>query len=156
MTTKSKKWPFPPIFFCSPLPLKIGLLMTSHHDSHTTTDVKPPKPEMEFHKIKITYAALPMRAQTEKTTFSCKDDCTLTKHKWRWIYSALQYLFYLYSVSLADRLNTASVRPILSYGAQIFDFVFFLGPLSCLATLALWQIFKYSIFLVPPSEGGLG
>ena len=25
--------------------------------------------------INITYAALHMRAQTEKTTFSCKDDC---------------------------------------------------------------------------------
>ena len=35
---------------------------------------------MEFHMINITYAALHMRAQTEKTTFSCKDDCTLTKH----------------------------------------------------------------------------
>ena len=30
---------------------------------------------MEFHMINITYAALHMRAQTEKTTFSCKDDC---------------------------------------------------------------------------------
>ena len=26
--------------------------------------------------IDIIYAALPMRAQTEKMTFSCKDDCT--------------------------------------------------------------------------------
>jgi len=32
------------------------------------------KPEMEFHMIDIIYAALPMGAQTEKTTFSCKDD----------------------------------------------------------------------------------
>ena len=30
--------------------------------------------EMEFHMIDIIYAALPMGAQTEKTTFSCKDD----------------------------------------------------------------------------------
>ena len=30
---------------------------------------------MEFHMINITYAALHMRAQTEKTKFSCKDDC---------------------------------------------------------------------------------
>ena len=29
---------------------------------------------MEFHRINIIYAALPLRAQTEKTTFSCKDD----------------------------------------------------------------------------------
>ena len=51
------------------------------------------KPEMEFHMINITYAALHMRAQTKKTTFSCKDDCTLTKHTRRWTYSALRYFF---------------------------------------------------------------
>ena len=33
---------------------------------------------MEFHMINTIYAALPMRAQTEKTIFLCKDDCTLT------------------------------------------------------------------------------
>ena len=32
------------------------------------------KPEMELHMINMIYAALPMRAQTEKMTFSCKDD----------------------------------------------------------------------------------
>ena len=36
--------------------------------------------EMELHMIYIIYVALPMREQTEKTTFSCKDDCILTKH----------------------------------------------------------------------------
>ena len=35
--------------------------------------------EMEFHMINITYAVLHVRPQTKKTTFSCKDDCTLTK-----------------------------------------------------------------------------
>ena len=35
---------------------------------------------MEFHMINITYAALHMRAQTEKTTFSCKDDQCKTLH----------------------------------------------------------------------------
>ena len=34
-----------------------------------------------------------MRAQTENTPFSCKDDWTLTKHTWRWTYSALRYFF---------------------------------------------------------------
>ena len=48
---------------------------------------------MEFHMINITYAALHMCAQTEKTTFSCKDDCTLTKHTRRWTYSALRHFF---------------------------------------------------------------
>ena len=52
------------------------------------------KPEMEFHMMNIIYAALSMRAQTEKTTFSCKDDCTLTKHTRRWTYSALRYFLF--------------------------------------------------------------
>ena len=34
-----------------------------------------------------------VRAETEKTTFSCKNDCTLTKRTWRWTYSALRYFF---------------------------------------------------------------
>ena len=44
------------------------------------------KPEMEFHMIDITYAAMHMRAQTKKTTFSWKDDCKLTKRTRRWTY----------------------------------------------------------------------
>ena len=47
--------------------------------------------QKEFHMINITYAALYMRAQVEKTTFSCKDDITLTKRTLRWTYSALRY-----------------------------------------------------------------
>ena len=56
-------------------------LMTSHLNSQGTTDIKP---EMlsgvqtgngtPHHMIYIIYAALPMREQTEKKTFSCKDD----------------------------------------------------------------------------------
>ena len=38
------------------------------------------KPEMEVHMINIIYAALPMCAQTEKTTFSCKDDYCKALH----------------------------------------------------------------------------
>ena len=38
------------------------------------------KPEMEFNIINMMYVALPRYAQTEKTTFSCKEDCILTKH----------------------------------------------------------------------------
>ena len=45
------------------------------------------KPEMEFHMIKMMYAALPMRAPT---TFSCKDDCIFTKHTLCWTYSPLR------------------------------------------------------------------
>ena len=36
------------------------------------------------------YVALPMRAQTEKTEFSCTYDCMLTKHTRRWTYSPLR------------------------------------------------------------------
>ena len=49
------------------------------------------KPEMEFHMINIIYAALSIRAQTEKTTFSCKDDCTLTKPTGCWTYSTRDF-----------------------------------------------------------------
>ena len=49
------------------------------------------KPEMEFHMINIIYGALSISAQTEKTTFSCKDDCTLTKPTGRWTYSAKDF-----------------------------------------------------------------
>ena len=57
--------------------------MTCHLDSHMTTDVKPdmlsgvqPRNGIPHD---IIYAALPMRAQTEKTTFSCND---ATRHQW--------------------------------------------------------------------------
>ena len=43
------------------------------------------EPEMEFHMIDIIHVALPMRAQTEKTTFSCKDDGAKSLHVyWSW------------------------------------------------------------------------
>ena len=32
------------------------------------------KPEMKFHMKNVIYAALSIRAKTEKTSFSCKDD----------------------------------------------------------------------------------
>ena len=46
---------------------------------------------MEFHMINIIYAALSIRAQTEKTTFSCKDDCTMTRNTRCWTYSARDF-----------------------------------------------------------------
>ena len=49
------------------------------------------KPEMEFHMINMIYVALSMRAQTEKTTLSCKDDCTLMKHTQHLTYSARDF-----------------------------------------------------------------
>ena len=46
---------------------------------------------MEFHIIDMIYAALSICAQADKTIFSCKDDCTLTKHTGRWTYSARDF-----------------------------------------------------------------
>ena len=64
-------------------------LMTSHHDRHTTTDVKPEMipgvwagkgiPHDKYDVSMYVYAALLMCEQTEKMTFSCKDNCILTK-----------------------------------------------------------------------------
>ena len=48
------------------------------------------KPEIEFNIINMMYVALPRHPQTEKTTFSCKDDCILTKQTRRWTYSPLR------------------------------------------------------------------
>ena len=90
--------------------------MTSHRDSHTTTDVKPeiipgiltgngiPNDKYDVCDIAI-------RAQTENTTFSWKDDCTLMKHTLCWTYSTLQYFFNLYWVILGDALTSATVQP---------------------------------------------
>ena len=45
------------------------------------------KSKMEFHMINMIYAPLSMRAQIEKTTFSCKDDCIWIKHTLCWTYN---------------------------------------------------------------------
>ena len=70
------------------------------------------KPEMEFHMINVTYVALHMHAETEKTTFSCKDDCTLTKHTRRWTYSALRYFFF----GMINILNQLCEYKLSNYG----------------------------------------
>ena len=63
--------------------------MTSHRDSHNTTDVKPEMIPGLYAGNGISHdeyniAALSIGVQTEKMTFSCKDDCTLTNHTGRW------------------------------------------------------------------------
>ena len=100
-----KNWPSPPknLFCPPPLPLKNNLkffwwLLTVTATPQLMLNRKwyqGSKPEMEFHMMNIIYAALSISAQAKKTTFSCKDDCTLTKHKWCWTYSALRYFFIL-------------------------------------------------------------
>ena len=58
--------------------------------------------------INITHAALHMRTQT----FSCKDDCTLTKHTRRWTYSALWY-FFIRNQTRLHNLSSAQMSPSL-------------------------------------------
>ena len=65
------------VVFCFPSEMKITL--KNYRDSHITTDVNPEIiPGLQTGNIisheNIIYAALPMRAQTENTKFSCKDD----------------------------------------------------------------------------------
>ena len=89
----------PSKFFWAPLPLKNYLkffwwLLTVTATPQLMLNRKwyqGSKPEMEFHMMNIIYAALSISAQTEKTTFSCKDDCTLTKYTGRWTYSARDF-----------------------------------------------------------------
>ena len=59
---------------------------------------------MEFHMINMMYATLPMCAQTEKTIFSCKDDCLLTKRTRCWTYSALRLHYDLCRTSYIEQL----------------------------------------------------
>ena len=74
---------------------------------------------MELHMINITYAALHMSAQTEKTKFTCKDDCTLTKHTRRWTYSALRYSFVRFFF-FKDRFTCVSSISSLSNIGMIY------------------------------------
>ena len=57
-----------------------------------------------------------MRAQTEKTTFSCKDDCTLTNRTRRWTYSALRHFFCnkLLVLILASKPSSVKVKGIFN------------------------------------------
>ena len=81
-----KNWPCPPNIFSAPIlsPYKILLKFSWWLLTLTATRqlmsnricYQMSKPKMEFHLIDIIYAALSMRTQTEKTTFSCKDDFT--------------------------------------------------------------------------------
>ena len=68
--------------------------------------------------MNMMYAAFPMRAQTEKTTFSCKDDCTLTKHTRRWTYSPLHLQYDLcrtsYNGDCVD-LNLVNVVDLVDF-----------------------------------------
>ena len=60
-------------------------MVTFPHDSHNTTDVKPEMIPGLYAGNGISHdeyniAALSIGVQTEKMTFLCKDDCTLTMY----------------------------------------------------------------------------
>ena len=55
--------------------------------------------------INIMNVALSIHTQTEKAKFSCKDDCTLTKHTRYWTYSALQYFCTSKSTSVYENIQ---------------------------------------------------
>ena len=113
--------------------------------------------EMEFHMINIIYAALSIRAQTEKTTFSCKDDCTLMKTTRGWKYYArdfeillclippLRSFFYLHFNSLL--LTSMKIRffqhvlSLLVFGRYILVIKWNKHPphFQCWLNLVSWQ-----------------
>ena len=100
--------------------------MTSHLDSLRTTDIKPEMlsgvqtgngtPHDKYNIRGIAHVRtnrkddiFMQRRLVQSFTYILewgRGTCTLTKHTRRWTYSALQYFFYLYLVSLA--LTTAA------------------------------------------------
>ena len=56
-----------------------------------------------------------MRAQTEKTTFSCKDNSALTKHTQRWTYYAVRYFSILNIVLYFVKLKSFQTYKELFY-----------------------------------------
>ena len=102
------KWIWPKIWICpwklalpsktipAPLPYRRKITWNFSRWLFTLTDTpqlmlnqkwyQGSKPEMEFHLINIIYVALSISAPTQKTTFSCKDHCTLMKHTLCWTY----------------------------------------------------------------------
>ena len=88
------------------------------------------KPEMELGMINVIYAVLPMCAQTEKITFSCKDNCILTKHTRRWIYySGLRYFLSRSNLRCLQVLNISDIDFSLTLLDEPWDDSLFLHSL---------------------------
>ena len=105
---RPQKMPLPTNFLCPPSLKKLPefFLMTSHLDSHTTTDVQPDllsgvQTRNGIPHDRYNVRSIPMCTLTEKTTFSCKDNCT-TKHTRHWTYSTLWY-FYVEILDISSR-----------------------------------------------------
>ena len=90
-----------------PRPLKNYLkflLMTSHRDIHTKIDVNLEVipgiqtgngiPHDKCNLRGIAQCPCTHKQKRRHFQFSCKDDCILTKHTWRWTYPALRYFFF--------------------------------------------------------------
>ena len=95
------------------------------------------KLEMEFSMINIIYAALLMHAQTEKMTFSCKDDCTLMKHTRSWTYR--QRSDYCRHAAIFNKDSVSSVLKIPSK-IRVQPFLFTNGNSKWLMGLAKLSI----------------
>ena len=65
-----------------------------------------------------------MRTQTEMTTFSCREDCKLTKNTQRWTYSALQYFFSVTANAAMRHVLIFSVIPphlsLITHHTQLY------------------------------------
>ena len=90
------------------------------------------KPEIEFLMINMMYAALPMCAQTEKTTFSCKDD---------WGKCILEW-------------GQGTCKISRPYPAQAYSLVVLVLKSASFDSLGLWGVFLILIYLVPSAQGG--
>ena len=92
-----------------------------------------------FHMINKTYKALPMRARTRMTTFSCKDVCTLMKHTRRWTYSALRYFSKLILILCGHVLLTTEISA--NKDLEILRKFTFIG-FNCAKYLSFKKIFS--------------
>ena len=52
-----------------------------------------------------------MKTTSKMKTFSCKDDCTLTKHTRRWTYSALRHFFS--SIATFSHRRSAQIKKLI-------------------------------------------
>ena len=100
------------------------------------------KPEMEFHMINIIYAALPTHAQTEKTTFSCKD-MTLTKHTRRWTYSALRYFFQFFKLNSSLCFSWTENDSVIDGLIQVSDHLIKVPQCSYTGTDDVTQVLQW-------------
>ena len=98
---------------------------------------------MGFRVIFIIYPALPMHTQTAKTTFSCKDKLTLTKHTWCWTYSPLQYFF---KIALLKLICAYLYRKLSCHEPRIKQGIIALS-IIIISIYSIYNVYMISIIL---------